>query len=146
MANQRGTARTRATLPFDPETKDIVCRLEQDSLNSEAFHPVFNIDQTCIQHSPTGFGWGYSGSGPADFALNILCLFLPLHVHTPECHGDDGTGTFCDHENVACWWGFCSERAWQLHQAFKDEFIAKMPLKGGTITGREIEEWIAKQP
>src|ERR1700727_2385185 len=141
MSKNRESARTRATLPFDPNTRDIVCRLERDALNSEQFNPVFNIDQTVIQHSPPGFGWGYGGSGPADFALNILCLFLK-HEHTPECY--DEAGLLCTGV-VACWWGSCSERAWQLHQVFKDEFIAKLPLKGGTIPGREIEAWIAAQ-
>ena len=27
-------------------------------------------------HSPTGFNWGYGGSGPAQLALAILCDFL----------------------------------------------------------------------
>ena len=27
-------------------------------------------------HSPTGFAWGYAGSGPAQFALAILCHAL----------------------------------------------------------------------
>src|SRR5512135_81505 len=25
-----------------------------------------------VKHSPTGFSWGYGGSGPADLALSIL--------------------------------------------------------------------------
>lgn len=29
-----------------------------------------------IRHSPTGFEWGYSGSGPADLALSILWDYL----------------------------------------------------------------------
>ena len=29
-----------------------------------------------VLHSPTGFGWGYGGSGPADLALSILCAEL----------------------------------------------------------------------
>ena len=29
-----------------------------------------------VRHSPTGFEWGYLGSGPADLALNILWNFL----------------------------------------------------------------------
>jgi len=29
-----------------------------------------------IRHSPTGFEWGYAGSGPADLALSILWNFL----------------------------------------------------------------------
>lgn len=29
-----------------------------------------------IYHSPTGFNWGYSGSGPADLARSILWDYL----------------------------------------------------------------------
>jgi len=29
-----------------------------------------------VYHSPTGFEWGYLGSGPADLALSILWNFL----------------------------------------------------------------------
>jgi hypothetical protein len=31
-------------------------------------------------HSPTGFNWGYGGSGPAQFALAILMEFLPVKL------------------------------------------------------------------
>ncbi|SMH26473.1 DUF6166 domain-containing protein [Mesorhizobium australicum] len=48
-------------------------------------------------HSPSGFAWGYSGSGPAQLALAILCDAL----------GDD-------------------ERAELLYQHFKDAVIARL--------------------
>jgi hypothetical protein len=38
-----------------------------------------NIRRTIYRHSPTGFNFGYGGSGPADAALNILRMFT-----TPE--------------------------------------------------------------
>ena len=38
-----------------------------------------------VNHSPTGFAWGYSGSGPAQLAAAIL-----------------GDGTGCDHAARAC--------------------------------------------
>jgi hypothetical protein len=31
-----------------------------------------------VRHSPTGFEWGYGGSGPADLALSIVCDVLGL--------------------------------------------------------------------
>ncbi len=34
-----------------------------------------NIRRTVYRHSPTGFNFGYGGSGPADAALNILRMF-----------------------------------------------------------------------
>jgi hypothetical protein len=29
-----------------------------------------------LLHSPTGFAWGYEGSGPADLAMSLLCDVL----------------------------------------------------------------------
>lgn len=76
-----------------------------------------NVPHLILHHSPTGFEWGYGGSGPADFALNILYLFTD------------------------------KETAWNLHQQFKWEFIARMPYEGGEIKAETIREWIksAKQ-
>ncbi len=36
-----------------------------------------------MHDAPTGFDWGFGGSGPADFALNVLALFLPLAAMLP---------------------------------------------------------------
>jgi len=38
-----------------------------------------------VRHSPTGFSWGYAGSGPADLARSILADYLglrPLEVRS----------------------------------------------------------------
>jgi len=35
------------------------------------------LEHTIVVHSPFGFEFGYSGSGPADLALNILTLIVP---------------------------------------------------------------------
>jgi hypothetical protein len=77
--------------------------------------PVVNLEQTLVLHSPTGFEWGYAGSGPADLALNILLRF----VDRP--------------------------RAEELHQAFKERFLAPLPEAGGIIARELIEEWIDKE-
>jgi hypothetical protein len=63
---------------FDPERIDgnplevgaIIKRLPSGKIAT-------NIPRLLIQHSPTGFEIGYSGSGVADFALNILHAFIP---------------------------------------------------------------------
>lgn len=36
--------------------------------------------QAVRNHSPTGFLWGYAGSGPAQLALAILLVYLPIEV------------------------------------------------------------------
>lgn len=50
-----------------------------------------------INHSPTGFEWGYGGSGPAQLALAILC---------------DAVG---------------KEKALMLYQRFKDVVVSGLP-------------------
>lgn len=68
-------------------------------------------------HSPTGFEWGYGGSGPAQLALAILA---DIGLSTP--------------------------RVRQLHQRFKRSVIERLPrdafeLSGDTINNREIKDW-----
>lgn len=77
--------------------------------------PQTNVPQKFVWHSPDGFEWGYGGSGPADFALNILVLFV-----------DAPTARF-------------------LHQDFKFDFIAPMKQEGGTIKAETILDWIREQ-
>jgi len=45
------------------------------------------LPQQIVDHSPTGFEFGYGGSGPADLALNILALFVSLN-EAHELHQD----------------------------------------------------------
>ena len=64
-------------------------------------------------HSPTGFEWGYGGSGPAQLALAILADHL----------GDDDVAV-------------------SLHQDFKRAIVAQLPYRGWTLTSRQIQEAI----
>ncbi|MFA5712511.1 DUF6011 domain-containing protein [Mycolicibacterium sp.] len=113
--------------PFDPETMDITTRRLADET------PVFNIPQRHKHHSPTGMEFGYAGSGPADFALNILALFVAHGVYREPLDG-----------KVRCWDGtIVSGIAWDLHQQFKADVIARLPREGGVITGDSIRAWFA---
>ena len=62
-------------------------------------------------HSPTGFEWGYDGSGPAQLALALLADHL-----------DD------------------DDEAVQLHQEFKREVVAKFDRRGWTLTGEQMRQ------
>ncbi|NBU10014.1 MAG: hypothetical protein EBS84_13500 [Proteobacteria bacterium] len=66
------------------------------------------------RHSPTGFEWGYGGSGPAQLALALLADHL----------ADD-------------------ERALALYQRFKWTVVSHFPYAGWTLTGRQIEHALA---
>ena len=93
---------------------------------------ISSIPQRHVHYSPTGFDWGFGGSGPADLALNMLALFLPL---APEATGvvlRDGS--------------FVSEAAWALHHECKYDLIATLPRSGGHITAETIRTWITTHP
>lgn len=69
-------------------------------------------------HSPTGFEWGYGGSGPAQLALAILADVL---------HNKD--------------------RAIRLHQNFKWKFIGGIKRDAEwTITRDQVVAWVKEQP
>lgn len=53
--------------------------------------------QEVVNHSPTGFSWGYGGSGPSQLALTLMLEFFP------------------------------KGKALQIHQDFKRKFIAALP-------------------
>ena len=62
-------------------------------------------------HSPTGFEWGYGGSGPAQLALAILA---------DHCRND--------------------EQALNFYQRFKWAVIAELPGRGWTLTRPHIDQ------
>jgi hypothetical protein len=86
-------------------------------------------------HSPTGFEWGYGGSGPAQLALAILAN----HLGVPPRAKPEGNAK--------------AARAVRLHQRFKALMIANIPRdkKQWQITEDEVrhaimelenEEWV----
>jgi hypothetical protein len=66
-------------------------------------------------HSPTGFEWGYGGSGPAQLALAILA----------DYYRND-------------------EQALNFYQRFKWAVIAELPGRYWTLTSQEIDQVLQK--
>jgi len=66
-------------------------------------------------HSPTGFEWGYTGSGPAQLALAILA-------------------DHCRHD----------EEALNLYQRFKWAVIAELPHREWILTSADIDAVLEK--
>jgi len=80
----------------------------------DALDPRFDLRN----HSPSGFAWGYPGSGPAQLALALLAHAL---------HND--------------------ERAEELYQEFKDDVIACLdPQRPWRLTTDDILGWVLKHP
>jgi hypothetical protein len=67
-------------------------------------------------HSPNGFEWGYSGSGPAQLALALLLLVSPR------------------------------PRALAYYQRLKTEIVARWPKSGWELSEEELIRWIDQQP
>jgi hypothetical protein len=91
-----------------------------------------SIPQRHVHYAPTGIDWAFGGSGPADLALNVLAVFLPLAPDTTGVALRDGSSV--------------SEAAWALHQAFKYDLIATLPRAGGDISAKTIRTWITTHP
>ncbi len=61
-----------------PESVNITGEIETGEvyIDGQYLSPVYS--QAVYNHSPDGFNWGYSGSGPAQLALAILMKYLPV--------------------------------------------------------------------
>lgn len=68
-------------------------------------------------HSPTGFEWGYRGSGPAQLALALLCMVVEDRRFIEE-----------------------------HYQTFKEQVIGRIQTDEWELTDREILFWCANQP
>lgn len=90
-----------------------------------------NVPHLVIHHSPTGYEFGYSGSGPADLALNIVEAAL----NRLDWHGG----------RIKCYDGDCFQLSWNLHQDFKSQFIACVPRTGSTIPWYTVIDWITER-
>jgi len=77
------------------------------TVDGRRLNPRFDL----WNHSPSGFEWGYVGSGPAQLALAILADHL----------GDD-------------------QEALNLYQRFKWAVIAELPGRGWMLTSRDIDQ------
>jgi len=72
--------------------------------------------QKVYNHSPDGFNWGYSGSGPAQLALAILLYFT---------RGD-------------------AQLSVRYHQDFKFDKIAGLPQDDFRMSVEEVQDWISE--
>lgn len=87
---------------------DVICE-------RRAGYAATNVPQMHVKHSPDGFEWGYGGSGPADFALNILALFIGREE---------------------------AERDF-LYQRFKEDVVCLIPQTGSwVISESSVRDWI----
>lgn len=75
-------------------------------------HPL-NPRLDLVNYSPSGFEWGYGGSGPAQLALALLSDHLAN-----------------DTEAVS------------LHQEFKRVVVAQLRYRGWELTSEQMDAWL----
>jgi len=71
-----------------------------------------------VKHSPTGFEWGYAGSGPSELARCILIDYL------------EGAGQKEEMDWVEA-----------NYQAFKFDVVAGLPKEGFELTEQQVSGW-----
>lgn len=87
-----------------------------------------NVPHLVVEHSPTGYEFGFGGSGPADLSLNLVELLLTRRGYQGE--------------RQECFDGSCYSLSYRLHQRFKARFIAPAPREGTVIPLRLVEKWL----
>lgn len=102
----------RKTAPTVTEFPGVRGTFETDQMHTASGIKT-NVPRQIYSHSPAGYNFGYGGSGPADWALNV-CLLL--------VHADD---------------------AYQHHQNFKWQFVAVQGDDGERleIPRADAEQW-----
>ncbi len=87
-------------------------------------HPLTHISY----HSPSGLNWGYAGSGPADLALAILADYFQ---EQPELVLAALRSMWAPRSKAAA-----------LHQAFKEQFVAREQGDQWQLGGDAIDAWL----
>lgn len=89
-----------------------------------------------VWHSPSGFEWGYVGSGPADLALAILVDALAIPALPEGFFLRAGEAELAAAPRAAL--------AWRLHQDFLREVVATLPRGEWMLTHDAVRRWIAR--
>jgi len=118
------------SLPLDI-TQGVVLRRDSDRMDGGA-RVYTNVPHLFHHHSPTGFEWGYAGSGPTDLAFNITEWFL-RHLGWDcapmQTYSGDRVFRF----------------AWRLRQEVKRRWIVSIRAEGGTIPYAELRAYFSLQ-
>ena len=123
---------------IDPETTDNMLSLtlfpldESVVLIRDERGISTNVPRIVTRHSPTGYEWGYGGSGPADLALNICEYYVRVLRN-------EGVEIGKAHKLHS---GFAHDMTLKVYQQFKAEFIAGAPIEGGSLNANYIMSWL----
>ena len=121
IAAKHGAIRTYVGKRVEDDAYVSVITEQQGFVEAVELKPGYSLN--IANHSPTGFEWGYAGSGPAQLALALLLDALAFA--DPE--GDKRT-----REHIAK----------RNYQAFKAVHVQNWPKQGWTMSVDEILTWL----
>lgn len=107
--------------------REVSCRVEIQGEEGAAFYELRHVKL----HSPTGFEFGYGGSGPSDLALSILLDFFGEAAAIPKT---------TDQQTITAY--LVRSKARLMYQNFKWLFITPQRDDGFKITSTEIGAWL----
>lgn len=130
------------------------CVIAVETLDGEQLGLLRHVPK----HSPTGYSWGYGGSGPADCARSLLLAAVgDEQARCPECGGTrrvvydlaaiaevpyrDEVHADCDPELVSDCFGCVDGYRSLPYQAFKREFVASWDAEW-SMRRSEILAWL----
>lgn len=92
-----------------------------------------NVPHLVVEHSPSGYEFGYAGSGPADLALNLAEAILRREGYRGE--------------EVKTWdGGRCLRLAYEIYQEVKWRWIATIErVEGVTLDYQEVADYVKMQ-
>lgn len=106
---------------------EVTCRVEIKGNEGAAFYELRHVKL----HSPTGFEFGYGGSGPSDLALSILLDYF----------GEgDAIPTTDDHHALTAY--LVRSKARRVYQNFKWLFITPQDEDRFHVTSSQIAAWL----
>lgn len=128
VLNPGGPAQTNDVLDqflLEPPLRErlVLCRHAWGNENRGSIWT--NVPHYAVQHSATGYEWGYGGSGPADLALNLAEAVIRIA-------GLNGM------MKSRMWIGEISGLAWDIHHDLKADFIAYVPFEGIELPFAEL--------
>lgn len=91
-----------------------------------------NVPHLVEQHSPSGFEFGYEGSGPSDLALNATMIVLNRVADQKEIRLEGSVDLVS---------GSVSRLVWREHQEFKSRFVGPCPEEGDRVPWNRLREW-----
>lgn len=104
------------------------------TVDGEPLDPAFEIRN----HSPSGFNWGYGGSGPAQLGLAIVVDHLRIKNALCSCQDVTHKRRFEVHHDVICELGQLLEVLHRHYQRFKELFVARFEQDGWKLKEEDV--------